>query len=173
LKATEFLSDQVGEIGAKQFYSAGVSQGEAMVQGVMDAIRAAGFSLDASGNIVAPTSATAPASTSPKPTPKPKPLTGSFVPPSYVRKAPETSSTGRGEYTAFANGGIVTKPMLGLVGEAGPEAIIPLNKLGKSGAVYNITVNAGIGTDGAQVGREIVDAIRRFERASGPVFASA
>jgi len=42
-----------------------------------------------------------------------------------------------------------------------------------SSATYNINVNAGIGTDGAQVGREIVDAIRRFERASGPVFASA
>jgi hypothetical protein len=42
-----------------------------------------------------------------------------------------------------------------------------------SSATFNINVNAGIGTDGAQVGREIVDAIRRFERASGPVFASA
>ena len=31
--------------------------------------------------------------------------------------------------TAFADGGIVTKPMMGLVGEAGSEAIIPLNKL--------------------------------------------
>jgi chromosome segregation ATPase len=31
--------------------------------------------------------------------------------------------------TAFAEGGIVTKPMMGLVGEAGSEAIIPLNKL--------------------------------------------
>jgi TP901 family phage tail tape measure protein len=39
--------------------------------------------------------------------------------------------------------------------------------------VYNINVNAGMGTDGAQVGREIVDAIKRYERTSGPVFASA
>jgi len=30
-----------------------------------------------------------------------------------------------------------------------------------------------MGTDGAQVGREIVDAIKRYERTSGPVFASA
>jgi hypothetical protein len=41
------------------------------------------------------------------------------------------------------------------------------------GATYNITVNAGIGTNGSQVGKEIVDAIKRFERSSGPVFASA
>jgi hypothetical protein len=32
--------------------------------------------------------------------------------------------------TPFANGGIVTKAMLGLVGEAGAEAIIPLDRMG-------------------------------------------
>lgn len=32
--------------------------------------------------------------------------------------------------TPFAEGGIVTRPTLGLVGEAGPEAIIPLSKTG-------------------------------------------
>ena len=37
----------------------------------------------------------------------------------------------------------------------------------------NITVNAGVGTDGASVGREIVDAIRKYERTSGKVFARA
>lgn len=40
---------------------------------------------------------------------------------------------------AFALGGIVTGPMLGLVGEAGPEAIIPLNRLDK--------MTGGIGSD--------------------------
>jgi hypothetical protein len=76
--------------------------------------------------------------------------------------------------TKFAQGGIVTQPMMGLVGEAGPEAIIPLNKAGGSlGNTYNITINAGMGTDGAAVGRVIVDAIKKFEKTSGPVFASA
>lgn len=42
-----------------------------------------------------------------------------------------------------------------------------------SNAVYNINISAGMGADGAQIGREIVDAIKRYERASGPVFASA
>jgi hypothetical protein len=41
------------------------------------------------------------------------------------------------------------------------------------GNTINLTVNAGIGTNGTQVGREIVDAIKKYERASGPVFASA
>jgi len=43
----------------------------------------------------------------------------------------------------------------------------------QSANVYNINVNAGMGSDGAVIGREIVDAIKRYERTSGPVFASA
>lgn len=73
---------------------------------------------------------------------------------------------------ALAEGGIVTGPMNALIGEAGPEAVIPLDKMPK-GNQYNITVNAGMGTDGAQVGEQIVTAIKRYERTSGPVFAKA
>jgi len=73
----------------------------------------------------------------------------------------------------FAEGGIVTGPMLGLVGEAGPEAIIPLDRLGKmGGATYNINVSAGVG-DPAAIGQQIVTYIKKFERSGGPVFASA
>ena len=39
---------------------------------------------------------------------------------------------------AFAQGGIVTGPTLAMVGEAGPEAIVPLNK---AGALGGITIN--------------------------------
>ena len=42
-----------------------------------------------------------------------------------------------------------------------------------AGNTINLTVNAGMGADGNQIGREIVDAIKRYERVSGPVFASA
>ena len=74
----------------------------------------------------------------------------------------------------LAAGGIVNKPTLAMIGEAGPEAVIPLRgRNAGMGATYNITVNAGLGTNGSQVGREIVDAIKKYERASGPVFASA
>jgi hypothetical protein len=38
-------------------------------------------------------------------------------------------ASGNANVTAFAEGGIVTGPTLGLVGEAGPEAIIPLDKM--------------------------------------------
>lgn len=41
--------------------------------------------------------------------------------------------------TGLAEGGIVSRPTLAMVGEAGPEAIIPLNKTGSFGGNYNIS----------------------------------
>jgi hypothetical protein len=76
-------------------------------------------------------------------------------------------------FKAMADGGIVQRPIVGMIGEAGPEAVIPLNKAGSLGSTVNITVNAGMGTNGARVGEEIVTAIKRYERSSGPVFARA
>lgn len=74
----------------------------------------------------------------------------------------------------FAKGGIVTRPTIGLIGENGPEAVVPLNKAGGMGGTsYTINVTAGIGTNGAEVGKQIVEAIKKFERSSGPVFAKA
>lgn len=74
----------------------------------------------------------------------------------------------RGGVTAFANGGVVTSPMMGLVGEAGSEAIIPLDRLGEfGGQTINITINAGIGTDAAAVGDQIVDVLQRYNRRNG------
>jgi hypothetical protein len=83
-----------------------------------------------------------------------------------------------------ATGGPVSARDSYLVGERGPEIftpgaggfITPNNRLGGggSGPVYNITVNAGMGAgSGAQIGREIISAIKAYERSSGPVFASA
>lgn len=42
---------------------------------------------------------------------------------------------------AFAEGGIVTKPTVGLIGEAGTEAVIPLSKAGKMGFGGGTTIN--------------------------------
>jgi len=69
-----------------------------------------------------------------------------------------------------AGGGPVTAGGAFMVGELGPEIfvpsgsgqIVPNNALG--GSTINITVNAGMGTNGARVGEEIVSAIRRYER---------
>lgn len=75
---------------------------------------------------------------------------------------------------AFATGGLVMGPTLGLVGEAGPELIVPLDRLGKlGGTTIQVTVNAGMGTNGPELGRQIVDALKQYERRNGPVYVSA
>ena len=68
----------------------------------------------------------------------------------------------------FANGGIVTRPTLGLVGEAGAEAVIPLNRAnGLGGTSIAITVNAGMGANGTEIGDQIVVALKRYQRRNG------
>jgi hypothetical protein len=42
-----------------------------------------------------------------------------------------------------------------------------------TGSVINLTVNAGVGTDGAAVGKQIVDLIQKYERTSGKIYARA
>tara|TARA_Y100000033_G_scaffold38577_1_gene37888 strand:+ start:1167 stop:3389 length:2223 start_codon:yes stop_codon:yes gene_type:complete len=71
----------------------------------------------------------------------------------------------------LARGGIVTQPTTALIGERGPEAVIPLSRAGGNLGQTNInlTVNAGMGTDGASVGRQIVEELRKFERSNGPL----
>jgi hypothetical protein len=79
-----------------------------------------------------------------------------------------------------ATGGIVTKPTLAVIGEAGPEAVLPLSGApgarplpgGMGGTNINITVNAGMGADGSQIGRKIVDIIKQYERHNGPGWRS-
>lgn len=63
----------------------------------------------------------------------------------------------------FADGGIVTGPTLGLVGEAGPEAIIPLNQLSNMGGGMNITINMPAGSNGD----DILLALEREQRRRG------
>ena len=96
-----------------------------------------------------------------------------------------TVPQGRGYSTGgvkLAEGGIVPARMggtLATIGEGGQaEAVIPLDRfddiVGKrGGASVNIVVNAGMGTDGAAVGEQVVNAIRKYERTSGQVFARA
>ena len=69
---------------------------------------------------------------------------------------------------AFAEGGIVRRPMLGLVGEAGPEAIVPLDQFSSGMTVVNyisITVEQAIAGDSLELGetivREVQDAVDR------------
>ena len=44
----------------------------------------------------------------------------------------------------MAEGGIVTRATSAIIGEAGPEAVIPLSKMGGMGTTVNITVNGSV-----------------------------
>ena len=72
----------------------------------------------------------------------------------------------------LAKGGIVTSPTLALIGEKGPEAVVPLDRAGSMGGM-NIVVNAGLVSTPTQIGQEIIEAILRAQRANGVVFAAA
>jgi len=67
----------------------------------------------------------------------------------------------------LAAGGIVTKPTLSLIGEAGPEAVVPLSKMGRAGAVYNVYVTASNRLGGAQAGEEVVNALKTYNTTNG------
>jgi hypothetical protein len=68
----------------------------------------------------------------------------------------------------MAAGGVVSRPTIALIGEAGPEAVIPLGKSGLGGTtvinVYALTANA-------EVGRRVWESLREYERTSGKALA--
>jgi hypothetical protein len=83
-----------------------------------------------------------------------------------------------GFFPGFANGGPVTVGRPFLVGERGPELFVPgsngnitpNNAMG--GNTYQINVTAGVG-DPRAIGQSIVEYVKKFEQANGPVFRAA
>jgi TP901 family phage tail tape measure protein len=68
-------------------------------------------------------------------------------PPALPSQMFNSGMGGPNDYLAYRQGSVVNQP------------------------AYNITVNAGLGADGATLGADIVDIISQYERLSGPVFA--
>jgi len=66
----------------------------------------------------------------------------------------------------LAEGGIVRSATLAVVGEAGPEAVVPLDRGSGFG---NVTVNVtgGLATS-AEIGQAVINAIRAYNRTGGP-----
>ena len=79
---------------------------------------------------------------------------------------------------AREHGGPVSAGRSYMVGEVGPEMftpsrsgnITPNNAMG--GSTYNINVTAGVG-DPRAIGQQVVEYIKKFEKANGPVFTAA
>jgi len=64
----------------------------------------------------------------------------------------------------YGEGGIFTSPTVIGVGEKGPEAVVPLGRLGVGGMTVNVVVNVPPTANMADVGGSIVAAIRAYER---------
>ena len=69
---------------------------------------------------------------------------------------------GAAKAIGLAEGGVVTKPTHALVGESGPEAVIPLSKMGSMGGMggHQITVNVASQASPVEIGREIAWALK-------------
>jgi hypothetical protein len=70
-------------------------------------------------------------------------------------------------FTAMAEGGIVNQPTFAMIGEAGSEAVIPLDKMGGFGTTVNVNVAGSVISEG-QLQSVIQDALYNLNR-SGAV----
>jgi len=148
------LGDTVGTNAAVQFRQAGVDAGTALVAGINQAI--ANFQLKLTSKKLSARQLAR--------------LQRNFgVEVDFLMSS--------GQIPALANGGIVKASpggTLALIGEGGrDEAVIPLDRIGGIGGGINITVHAGLVSSPDQVGQQIIEAIQKAQRRSGPVFAPA
>jgi hypothetical protein len=156
LKSVQGAATALGTDAANAFYKAGVTQGQALVNGIISAVTAAGFRISA-GAVALPQALQ-------------RSINKGSLTPAQVKEL-NTLLSG---VPALANGGVVNKPTLAMIGEAGPEAVVPLSgRNAGMGNTINVTVNAGMGANGTQIGKDIVNEIKKYERTNGPVFKSA
>lgn len=64
----------------------------------------------------------------------------------------------------MADGGIVNKATLAVIGESGPEAVIPLSKMGSMGNGAQVTINVNGGDPNS-----VVEALRTYMRQNGSI----
>jgi hypothetical protein len=78
-----------------------------------------------------------------------------------------TQAASRMNLLRMAEGGIVSSPTLALIGEAGPEAVVPLDRMQTGGGI-TINVTGGLATS-AEIGESVVNALRAYSRSAGPL----
>ena len=141
VKEVTDVADAVGQFAATRFKQAGIDNAQAYISGVQTVIDQYKFA----ASIVGTDAGTA----------------GRF--------AADIAGLASiyGGLTAMASGGIVTSPTMALIGESGPEAVIPLGSGGGLGNTYNISVDAGIAGNPVEIGQQIVTAISKYERSAG------
>lgn len=67
----------------------------------------------------------------------------------------------------LALGGIVTSPTVAMIGEAGPEAVVPLDRYTGGGRPLVLNIYPGVAQSPPEVGRAVVEAIRAYEADAG------
>jgi hypothetical protein len=82
----------------------------------------------------------------------------------YFAANPNIDPLTGGRRVAMAEGGIVTSPTNALIGEAGAEAVIPLDRMGGFGTTVNINVAGSVISEG-ELQSVIQDALYNLNRA--------
>jgi TP901 family phage tail tape measure protein len=178
--ATEAAARRAGDAAAQQFYGAGVRAAQGFVAAVEASIPALQGVLDRIADMIEAAlgerpdvridGSQGPFVQSSQPSGPVRNRMGNlpFVPdPSApLPKLPAGLEWGIGGLPALAEGGIVMGPTLALIGEAGPEAVVPLSRgMGGGQTIVNVTVTSADP-------QAVVEAIRRYTRSNGPLGSS-
>jgi len=77
---------------------------------------------------------------------------------------------------AMAQGGFVNSPVQALIGEKGPEVVMPLDRFdrmyggkGDGGTTITLNIEAGFGAGGKDIGDAIVNELIRYQRRNGKI----
>jgi hypothetical protein len=183
------IADQVGLDAAKQFATAGIQMAVSMIEALLEVIGSKGkgrkallsmmddlaAAMNRTSYINVVTTSSGQGGVSPGVTPTMSPVEASNL---ADFLAGGIGSPEGGFFPGFANGGPVMGGRPIIVGEKGPELfvpgsngnVVPNNAMG--GNTYQITVQAGVG-DPRAIGQSIVEYVKKFEQANGPVFRAA
>jgi hypothetical protein len=169
----DMMAMNVGNQGATSFALVGLTMAEAMIETLITVVNGRGRArLQAMLNDI---NSQINAASAGGPVPTLAPVGGSS-------RAPAVPFVDAGGVTRLltprAAGGPVSAGGSYMVGEVGPELftpsrsgnITPNSALG--GNTYQITVQAGVG-DPRAIGQQVVEYIKKFEKANGPVFTAA
>ena len=181
--AVEQASMRAGQAAAQQFFGAGVNAAKAMVRGieatipelqsVLDRIaeaieRAMGSrpNVDISGNrsnFISPASGGTGRGGAGPDNSFLSDVRGGAAGAAAIRAADISGLSAQlANLPRMAEGGVVSSATLALIGEAGPEAVIPLDRLGGGGNNIYVTVTSADP-------QAVVEALRRYTRANGPL----
>lgn len=148
------LARELGVDAATEFYGAGVENARAQVQGIMDQIAKMTPELMRVMDRVARKMSR-------------EILVKLKLDPEQMNLRVSIRANNGEGVPAMAEGGIVTKPTLALIGEAGPEAVIPLSKMGGGRGVTIEEMNV-YAAPGESVQREATPrALRRMAYVAG------